>query len=85
MAIEPSPTAEATRFTLPERTSPTADTPGRLVSSIAEAPEAGYLRRFNEVSSSQDEAFVVQRQTALQPVCSWRGSRHDEHMADVMN
>src|SRR5713226_7252389 len=34
MAMAPSPTAEATRFTLPERTSPTANTPGRLVSSI---------------------------------------------------
>ena len=31
-AIEPSPTAEATRLTLPARTSPTANTPGRLVS-----------------------------------------------------
>src|SRR6266550_3510706 len=30
--IEPSPTAEATRFTLDERTSPTANTPGMLVS-----------------------------------------------------
>ena len=30
---EPSPTADATRFTLPARTSPTAKTPGRLVSN----------------------------------------------------
>src|ERR1700722_4461376 len=34
MEIDPSPTAAATRFTLPDRTSPTAKTPGRLVSSI---------------------------------------------------
>src|ERR1700750_1482794 len=33
IAIEPSPTADATRFTFPARTSPTAKTPGRLVSS----------------------------------------------------
>src|ERR1039458_3432742 len=33
MAIEPSPTLEATRFTEPWRTSPTAKTPGTLVSS----------------------------------------------------
>ena len=33
IAIDPSPTAEATRFTLPARTSPTAKTQGRLVSS----------------------------------------------------
>lgn len=32
-AIEPSPTADATRLTLPARTSPTAKTPGWLVSS----------------------------------------------------
>ena len=33
MAIDPSPTADATRLTLLPRTSPTANTPGRLVSS----------------------------------------------------
>ena len=33
-AIDPSPTAEATRFTLPARISPTAKTPGKLVSSM---------------------------------------------------
>src|SRR6516164_3909610 len=32
--MAPSPTAEATRLTLPDRTSPTAKTPGRFVSSI---------------------------------------------------
>ena len=32
-AIEPSPTADATRLMLPDRTSPTANTPGREVSS----------------------------------------------------
>src|SRR5215467_8189323 len=33
MAMDPSPTADATRLILPPRTSPTANTPGRLVSS----------------------------------------------------
>src|ERR1700740_1120055 len=33
IAIDPSPTADATRLMLPPRTSPTANTPGRLVSS----------------------------------------------------
>src|SRR5215469_16894834 len=33
IAIDPSPTADATRLTLPHRTSPTANTPGREVSS----------------------------------------------------
>ena len=32
-AIDPSPTAEATRLMFPRRTSPTANTPGKLVSS----------------------------------------------------
>ena len=32
IAIEPSPTADATRFTEPARASPAAKTPGRLVS-----------------------------------------------------
>ncbi|MDT5066306.1 MAG: hypothetical protein QOK02_2461 [Mycobacterium sp.] len=34
MAMDPSPTADETRFTEPLRTSPTANTPGWLVSSI---------------------------------------------------
>src|SRR6202011_6410493 len=34
IAIDPSPTAEATRFTEPLPTSPAANTPGWLVSSI---------------------------------------------------
>src|SRR5215469_13194138 len=34
IAIDPSPTAEATRFTEPLRTSPAANTPGVLVSSM---------------------------------------------------
>ena len=33
-AIAPSPTADATRLTDPDRTSPAANTPGRLVSSM---------------------------------------------------
>jgi hypothetical protein len=33
IATDPSPTADATRLILPPRTSPTAKTPGKLVSS----------------------------------------------------
>ena len=47
MLMAPSPTADATRFTLPERASPTAKTPGRLVSSIwggRVSGQAGALR-----------------------------------------
>src|SRR5277367_137941 len=38
MTTDPSPTAEATRLTEPERTSPTAYTPGWLVPKVASAP-----------------------------------------------
>src|ERR1039458_10320842 len=44
-AIDPSPTAEATRFTLPARTSPTANTPGRLVSKRYGARRSGHAER----------------------------------------
>src|SRR6266704_1010470 len=43
IAIEPSPTAEATRFVLPLRTSPTASTPGMLVSSREGCRRRGHL------------------------------------------
>ena len=44
--IDPSPTAEATLFTLAERTSPTANTPGRLVSTgnVTVARRRGWSR-----------------------------------------
>jgi len=45
MAIDPSPTADATRLMLPPRTSPTANTPGRLVS-----------RRYGALGSGQRAA-----------------------------
>src|SRR6185503_17567983 len=41
-AIEPSPTADATRLMLPLRTSPTAKTPGRLVSSRCGGRASGH-------------------------------------------
>src|SRR5580693_3906518 len=51
-AIEPSPTAEATRLMLPARTSPTAKIPGRLVSSRKGARVSGHLAAS---SSSRDK------------------------------
>ena len=44
-AIAPSPTAEATRLIEPERTSPAANTPGRLVSSGSGHPAGGVVDR----------------------------------------
>src|SRR5882762_3055694 len=43
MQTEPSPTAEATRLVLCARTSPTANTPGRLVSNRKGERESGQL------------------------------------------
>src|SRR6266478_9081533 len=42
-AIEPSPTADATRFKFPPRISPTANTPGKLVSRRYGGRERGHL------------------------------------------
>src|SRR5206468_13036023 len=42
-AIEPSPTADATRLVLPLRTSTTARTPGRLVSSRCGGRRSGHF------------------------------------------
>ena len=41
----PSPTAEATRLTAPERTSPTAKIPGTLVPSMSGGRPSGRPRR----------------------------------------
>src|SRR5882724_1827235 len=41
-AIDPSPTADATRLTLPHRTSPTANTPGSEVSRRYGERSAGH-------------------------------------------
>src|SRR4051812_29728376 len=49
--IDPSPTAEATRLTLPERTSPTANTPGLLVSRRCGGRASGHFARSVPVSS----------------------------------
>src|SRR5947199_1405817 len=48
----PSPTAAATRFTEPDRTSPMANTPGRLVSSGRRPTATSAPARMNRFSSS---------------------------------
>src|SRR5271170_5873688 len=40
--MEPSPTAEATRFTFPDRASPTTKTPGTLVSNMCGGRDKGH-------------------------------------------
>ena len=70
-AIEPSPTADATRLTLPPRTSPTAKTPGRLVSSRcgarAQRPLRGRQIVGREIRAGLDEALGVERDAAVEP------------------
>ena len=87
MAIDPSPTAEATRLMLPQRTSPTANTPGRLVSSRyggrVERPVRGgeiFVRQFR---SGLDEALRVEREAALEPLVLGTRTGHHEHVPDV--
>jgi hypothetical protein len=58
--MPPSPTAAAQRLTEPERTSPAANTPGRLVSS---GPGARFIlcqaEKLRHFCAGEDEAFVV--------------------------
>ena len=72
MAIEPSPTPEATRLTEPWRTSPATKMPGTLVSSRkgsrSEVPPLGALAVAHQVGAGQDEAVLVALDDAFEPV-----------------
>src|SRR5690348_13670430 len=57
MAVEPSPTAEATRFIAPCRTSPAANTPGVVVSSRKGARCRGPV--LTGAGSGEDESPLV--------------------------
>ena len=82
-AIEPSPTAEATRFTLPARTSPTAKdarTPGfEQIGGTAKRPIEP------QFGAGLDELFFVQRKAACEPCGIRIGARHYEKMSDFTN
>ena len=84
--IEPSPTAEATRLTLPERTSPTANTPGRLVSRRYGARGSGQCAAARscgaQVGAGAHEALVVERHAALAASGVGHGAGHEEDVAD---
>ena len=77
-AIEPSPTAEATRLTEPEWTSPTAKIPGRLVSrkNGRSSPCAVEVLAL-DVAAGEQKAVLVHRDVAAQPVGVGIGA--DEH------
>src|SRR6202008_1585891 len=62
-AIDPSPTADATRLTLPHRTSPTANTPGSEVSSR-------YGERLAGHRAAARSSFVRSRPVLMKPFAS---------------
>src|SRR5205807_2980633 len=72
-AIDPSPTADATRFIDSLRTSPATNTPGRLVSSRCGGRESAHRGRTSSCSTSAPESTKPRssRATAAgsQPVC----------------
>jgi hypothetical protein len=67
-AIDPSPTADATRFMLLARISPTAKIPGRLVSSKKGAPQGKFGC---DVDACPNEAFGIQRKARSKPDGIW--------------
>ena len=85
-AIEPSPTAEATRLIEPLRTSPTAKTPGRLVSSeqrrapgsVGAVPAVGATSR-----PVRTKPRVVERELVAEPARVRLGADEDEQRARV--
>ena len=87
MAIEPSPTAEATRLMLPLRTSPIANTPGRLVSSRygdrGKGQPAPARSSGESCRSGLDESLVIEHHTAIEPVRVWHCAGHHEHVRNV--
>jgi hypothetical protein len=81
--MEPSPTAEATRFTAPWRTSPAAKTPGMLVSSGKGKRSTCHPRRggavLREVPAGDDVSVLVTRYLLGQPVgVRFRTDEHEQ-------
>ena len=86
-AIDPSPTADATRLTLPHRTSPTANTPGSEVSSRygerSSRPSGSGEIFLRQVPSGLDETLRIERDTAIQPTGVRVGPRHQEYVLNI--
>ena len=77
-AIAPSPTAEATLLTEPDRTSPAAKTPGRLASSRNGGRSRRPEGRLGEGRPGQDEPLGVALDLRRQPVGPRLGSDEAE-------
>ena len=84
IAIEPSPTADATRLTFPPRTSPTAKMPGTLVSSRCGAMGSGQIVA-RKIGPGLDKSSSIERKAAGNPPRIWNRSHHDKHMLDVVS
>ncbi len=84
-AIDPSPTADATRLTLPPRTSPTANTPGQARLEQVRRPRERPLRRGQvlgrQVRPGLDEALRVERDAAVEPAACWAPRRSSRRRA----
>src|SRR5580698_944392 len=76
MAIDPSPTADATRFTELCRTSPAANTPGCAGFEQVGVPSQGPAS--SQVRAGQDEAPLVAPDHLGQPVGEWLRADQDE-------
>ena len=60
IAIDPSPTADATRLTLPPRISPTAKTPGKLV-SLEQSNNKELIKSFIEEVFNKHNLEVIDK------------------------
>src|SRR5580658_10306735 len=81
-ATDPSPTPEATRFTEPCRTSPTAKIPGTFVSrrkgSRSSTQPLGCSPSFR-IGTGQNESALVALNQTRQPIRSRQGTDKNEH------
>ena len=88
IAIDPSPTADATRLMLPRRTSPTANTPGRDVSSRYGERSSGHraAARSSCVKSGPVlmKPFSSSVTRPVQPSSIRLGPGHQEYVPDFM-
>ena len=81
-AIEPSPTALATRLIERARTSPATNTPGTVVSSRYGSRFSGQPAACG-VGPGEDEPALVARDDAVEPVGARRRADEDEARVDV--
>src|SRR5215813_9708908 len=86
MAMDPSPTADATRLILPPRTSPTVNTPGRFVSRRWGARASGQRPATKPSGDRSGPVLMnplrVECTTPREPACVGYDTGHGEDVAD---